>query len=182
MSASSPTCCLGGYDGPLQQAAIKCFYPHAMLFPHVLSVAICWGTGKGSAGGVQTPWPSLTWPGGQHGKCCCCCTPVLITPQGPDILCSSHMALEGSRMGPEGRPAAPATMEPPCLGPRDSSPGPSWWPWQSSSCHSNHGGCHCRCPPWGQRGSQLGQEGRGFISINQSKPNPSSYFFPFLSS
>lgn len=176
MSAPSPTCCLGGHDGTLQEAAvsIKCFYPYVMLLPHVPSAAICWGAGKGSAGGVQTPWPSLTWPGGQHCECHCCCTPVLIIPQGPDTLSSSHMALEGSKMGPEGRLAAPATMKSPCLCPRARLVAMAKWrlsqqPW----------GLPLQVPPMGTAGFPTGTGGKGIYFNKPKQTKPLKLFFSF---
>lgn len=165
-SAPSPTSCLGGHDAPCgkQLCTLNAVIPMPRSSPMSYQRPYAGAQEKARWERFNSmAFPDLAWWATWPGECHCCCAPALITPQGPDTVSSSHMALEGSRMGPEGRKAAPAAAEPPCLRPRAGSPGPGRQPWQNSGWHSNHGGCHRRCPPWGQQGSQLGQEGRGFV-------------------
>jgi len=98
------------------------------------------------------PWPSPAWPDGQHG--------------GANATAAAGQPGAQTPSLPRRRPWQAAGRG--RRGDRQllllrSSPGPGQWPWWSSRCHGDRGGHHCRHPPWGQQGSQMGQEGRGFI-------------------
>lgn len=109
-----------------------------------------------------TSWPSPAWPGGQRGRVNA--TAAVLQPHHP-LGPRHHLYLLPS---PERQQAVGQADSSCCCGatmpgPRGLQPWTGQGPWRSGGCHGNHRGGHCRHPPWGQQGSQLGLEGRGFI-------------------
>lgn len=148
----------------LQRAGgcVKCFYHYTMLVPHVLAAALCWGTEKGSTGGVQL-----------HGLCC----PGLVDNMAgltPLLLCHSpdqpseprhHVYLlhtPGRQQdGTAGEMSGSCSGEAILSGPKQLWARPA--AMASDSCHGNHGAtiagaCHGDCGA-----PKLGRERRGFI-------------------
>lgn len=159
-SASSPTCHLGGYDNPCSErlCTLNAFILTPCCSPASYQRPYAGVQEKARQEGCDfMAFPSLAWWATWQGECHCCCTPA----RSPGTISTSRPALKGSRL--EGQTDSSCCCGATMPGPRGRQPWTGQGPWRSGGCHGNHRGGHCRHPPWGQQGSQLGLEGRGFI-------------------